>query len=111
MSNSRGFSFAAIVLILVAVHLLVIRAVTATGDDTLASAWAVEGARAEAGLDSALQIAAGELLDGRDPPTGPFLLPDNTEIEIDVTNDARPWTVDLKARSGGSQRLRTATIG
>lgn len=106
----RGFSVAAIVVILVAMHLLVIRAVTATGNDAIASAWAMQGERAEAALDSAHHIAAGELLAGRTPPDGPITLPDGSEIEIVVTNGARPWTVTISARSGESFRLRDLTI-
>ncbi|MEM1422880.1 MAG: hypothetical protein AAGH64_02645 [Planctomycetota bacterium] len=105
----RAFSFAAIVLVLVSVHLLVIRAVSATRDDAMSAAWAIQGARAEAGLDSALHIAAGELLGGRTPPAT-VTLPDNTALEIRVDGDARPWEVTISARSGESYRLRTFTI-
>ncbi|GAB4548442.1 MAG: hypothetical protein Tsb0013_09020 [Phycisphaerales bacterium] len=109
MRRRKGFSFAVMVLVLVSVHLLVIRSVTATSDDAMSAAWAIEGARAEAGLDSALHIAAGELLAGRNPPIT-VTLPDNTRLEIDVAGDARPWIVTISARSGESYRLRTFTI-
>ncbi len=105
----RAFSFALMVLVLVSVHLLVIRSVTASTGDAMSAAWSLEGACAEAGLDSALHIAAGELLAGREPPTT-VTLPDNTELDIEVTNDARPWDVTLRARSGESYRLRSLTI-
>mgnify|MGYP001794000130 CR=1 FL=1 len=108
-TRRRAFSFAAIVLVLSSVHLLVLRAVSSTRDDAMSAAWAIEGARAEAGLDSAHQIAAGELIAGRTPPAS-VTLPDNTTIEIGVEGDARPWEVTIRARSGESYRLRTFRI-
>ena len=107
--SRRAFSFAAIVLVLSSVHLLVIRAVSSTRDDALSASWAIQGARAEAGLDSAFHIAAGELLAGRTLPETPTL-PDNTTLVITVDGDARPWEVTISARSGESYRLRTFTI-
>jgi hypothetical protein len=111
MRSRRAFSVAALVLVLVAMHLLIVRAIVATEGDALASAWSLSGAHAEAALDSALHIAAGELINGRTPPEGPITLPDGAVIEIEVTNDARPWVVDLSARSGESRRSRRVSIG
>ncbi len=111
LQTRRGFSLAAIVLILAALHLMIVRGVVATSDDAIATADAIEAARAEAALASGLNIAAGELLAGRDVPEGTVTLTDNTTIEITVSESARPWTVTVRAESGRSQRARTFIVG
>lgn len=104
----RALALAGVVLVLAGVNLVVLGAVTSTGELASATPVRVDALRATLAAEAGAALAAAELAAGRDLPTGTIDLAD-ARLTLDV-EEGPPVVVTVTAVAGDARRRLLLTI-